>query len=238
MSDRTERLERAGDYVLGLMDEAARKEMEIAIRVDPLLRQAVDDLAAHMSVLDLATMPEPLPAGLWGRIEAEIASAEQIATDAAVVALHPPRRRSVKTWPALAMAASVLLALGIGYLGGLLTARQPPPVVLVVLETPDARPGAIFEAYADNSVRVVPLQDFVVPDGQILQVWTLYDQAVGPVSLGTMSRAEVATLAASPLPQPEAEQLYEITLEPAPGSPTGRPTGPILVKGFAKRPPG
>lgn len=33
-----------------------------------------------------------------------------------------------------------------------------------------------------------------------------------------------------------AGQLYEITLEPSGGSPTGRPTGPIQVKGFAKSP--
>ena len=38
------------------------------------------------------------------------------------------------------------------------------------------------------------------------------------------------------LPEPKAGQLYEITLEPAPGSPTGRPTGPILVTGFARYP--
>ena len=69
-------------------------------------------------------------------------------------------------------------------------------------------------------------------------VWTLYDPAVGPVSLGTLPEAKVATLGGQAFPVPVAEQLYEITLEPAPGSPTGKPPGPILVKGFAKRPAG
>jgi anti-sigma-K factor RskA len=32
-------------------------------------------------------------------------------------------------------------------------------------------------------------------------------------------------------PPPGPDQLFEITLEPAGGSPTGRPTGPILFKG-------
>ena len=123
------------------------------------------------------------------------------------------------------------------YFGGWLSASPPQPVVIVVLETPENLPGAVFEAFADNSVRVVPLQDFQVPEGQILQVWTLYDPEVGPVSLGTLPRAEVSVLEGPPQPPPVAEQLYEITLEPAPGSPTGLPTGPILVKGLAKRLP-
>jgi len=33
------------------------------------------------------------------------------------------------------------------------------------------------------------------------------------------------------LPDTVADQLFEITLEPATGSPTGRPTGPVLFKG-------
>lgn len=114
----------------------------------------------------------------------------------------------------------------------------PEPVVLVVLQTPDNTTGAVFEAFADNSVKIIPLADFEVPQDKIMQVWTLYDASVGPVSLGTLSSAEVTTLKGQKLPVPAADQLYEITLEPRPGSPTGKPTGPILVKGFAKRPAG
>ena len=78
-----------------------------------------------------------------------------------------------------------------------------------------------------------------MPEGQTMQVWTLYDPAVGPVSLGTLGRDAAEVVLQGPhLPRPKADQLYEITLEPAPGSPTGKPTGPILVKGFAKRPAG
>jgi anti-sigma-K factor RskA len=72
-----------------------------------------------------------------------------------------------------------------------------------------------------------------------MQVWTLYDQEVGPVSLGTIGRdAAEVTLQGPRLPRPKPDQLYEITLEPSPGSPTGKPTGPILVKGFARQPAG
>ena len=42
------------------------------------------------------------------------------------------------------------------------------------------------------------------------------------------------SLRAPPLPEAQDTQLYEITLKQAGGFPTGRPTGPILGKGFAK----
>ncbi len=239
MSDETDRLARAGEYVLGLLDGPARKEAEAALLSDPQFRQAVENFARAMSRLDLTVEPTAVPAGMWERIASEVAETPQQKPPAP--ALVASRGRTARTpsaiWRRYAMAASLALGVGIGYLGGWLTISQPRPVVLVVLETPNNTPGAFFEAFADNSVRIVPLQDFPVPEGQVLQVWTLYDREVGPVSLGTLARAEVAVLQGKQLPPPAADQLYEITLEPAPGSPTDRPTGPILVKGFAKRPP-
>jgi anti-sigma-K factor RskA len=137
----------------------------------------------------------------------------------------------------MAMAASVVVALGVGYLAGSFgTGARRPVMIAVLLNPADATPGAIVEAFADDSVRLVPLDRFEIPAGNILQVWTLPDPATGPVSLGTFSDPSAIRLSGPDLPSPQTGQLYEITLEPAPGSPTGRPTGPILVKGFAKAP--
>jgi anti-sigma-K factor RskA len=69
-----------------------------------------------------------------------------------------------------------------------------------------------------------------------MQVWTLQSLDMGPMSLGLLDGAHSATLRSPALPKPQDTQLYEITLEQAGGSPTGRPTGPILAKGFAKLP--
>jgi anti-sigma-K factor RskA len=109
-------------------------------------------------------------------------------------------------------------------------------MIAVLLNESDATPGAIVEAFADDSVRLVPLEQFDVPSGQVLQVWTLPDPQTGPVSLGTFADPASIRLSGPDLPAPNAGQLYEITLEPSPGSPTGRPTGPVLVKGYAKAP--
>lgn len=235
MSEREDRLARAGDYVLGLLSDAERAEVDRAMETDAALRDAVARFTGNMQALDDTVAPEAPSGGLWPAIAAAVAATPQV--NGAAPAGAPARSRpSRKPWQPLLMAASVLVAAGIGYVARGIVTPVPAPVVVVVLQNPDQTPGAIFEAFADDTVRIVPLEDFAVPEGKILQVWTLYDADVGPVSLGTLPRAEPAVLKGPEQPLPKSEQLYEITLEPAPGSPTGKPTGPILVKGFAQLP--
>ena len=93
------------------------------------------------------------------------------------------------------------------------------------------RTGAVVHAFADGRVVLLPLTSINVPSGRTLQVWTLPSRERGPVSVGLMDRARTLELELKDLPRPGPDQLFEITLEPAGGSPTGRPTGPILFKG-------
>jgi anti-sigma-K factor RskA len=220
-------LELAGDYVLGLLDPTERRQFEAAMAADAELAAHVQALEARFAALDRTARPEPVPEGLWARIAAEV--------DGSGARVRPPARR-LPAW--LAVAASLVVAVGIGFAAGRFSAPvQSRPVVVAVLMTDGAAPGAIIEAFADNRVHVVPLEDFVVPEGKVLEVWTKWDETVGPVSLGQLSRAMDAVLDGPAQPVPAGGQLYEITLEDAPRSPTGKPTGPILVKGFAAAPP-
>ena len=245
-----ERMERAGDYVLGLMDEAERARAERDLQIDPAFRDAVLILAQRFHVIDTVGPHDPVPERMWQDIAERIAQMPQMARvleplerPATSVPGGPtPGTAPARRWfPAggaqrLALAASLLVACGLGYLGGRMLPGTEEPVVMVVLVDDSAEPGAIVEAYADDRVRIVPLRDFAVPAGKTLEVWTLYDQAVGPVSLGTFQTVAEVSLRGPDQPRPRAEQLYEITLEDAPGSPIGKPTGPILAKGFAKAP--
>lgn len=140
------------------------------------------------------------------------------------------RRALLGLWAGLA--ALALLAAGFGARGVL----APTPLVVAVLLDAQGAPVAIVEDFGDARARVTPLVEVALPAGRTFEVWTLPDPAKGPVSLGTLARAASATLRGPDLPRPQREQLYEITIEPAGGSPTGRPTGPIVGKGFAKVP--
>jgi anti-sigma-K factor RskA len=83
---------------------------------------------------------------------------------------------------------------------------------------------------------LLPLASINVPSGRVLEVWTLPSRERGPVSVGLMDRARTLELQLKDLPRPGPNQLFEITLEPAGGSPIGRPTGPVLYKGNTAQP--
>ena len=230
---REEKLALAGDYVLGLLDGPERVACEATMRTDGELAAIVDKLSERMGALDATATPAPYDPRLWSRIERQLdASPPEKA-----VPLRARRRSPMVAQQWLPLAASLVVALGLGYLAGTLSQREPQPTVIaILLNEADASPAVIVEAFADDSVRLVPLESFSAPEGQVLQVWTLPDPETGPVSLGTLDATQDVRLTGPNLPAPHDGQLYEITLEPAPGSPTGRPTGPVLVKGFAKPP--
>jgi anti-sigma-K factor RskA len=123
--------------------------------------------------------------------------------------------------------AALVLAVGLGF--AIRAARQQPIMIAVLLD--GDRAGAVVHTFADGRHVLLPLTSIDVPRGRALQVWTLPSRERGPVSVGLMNQARTLELSLADLPATRPDQLFEITLEPETGSPTGRPTGPILFKG-------
>ncbi len=226
----------AHEYVLGLMDEPARSGFEARLSAEPGLARLVAATRDRFVGLDLTADGPPPSEALWARIEAGLGAPDQ-ASGSNVVAFERPRapasldRRAF--WRGFAAAALVGV---VGISSVYLSVRAPAPRLVVVLLNERAEPVSIVEALDDRRIRVVPLKAIDVPEGRTLQVWTLPDPATGPVSMGLLETVRATLLEGPSLPAPRANQLYEITLEPAGGSPTGRPTGPIIGKGFANAP--
>jgi anti-sigma-K factor RskA len=230
----------ADEYVLGLLDPADQAGVEAALDTDPALRAAVAASQERFLALDLSARPAVISPDMWRRIESSLAAqppappaGERVPFASGPTA--PANDNAASRWRLAALsslAASVMLAVGLGWT--LLNA--PEPKVIAVLVDTAGTPLALVEDFGDARARVTPLVDFPVPEGRTMQVWTLPSQEMGPVSLGLLATSETALLSGPNLPAPLEDQLYEITIEPAGGSPTGRPTGPILVKGFAKAP--
>lgn len=228
--------ELADEYVLGLLDAADHARVETDIETDAALRTAVAASCDRFLALDLLARPGAEPEGLWGRISVALDEPQTEMTASAVSPASAPANDNTNAgWRRAALsgvAASLLLAVGLGW--SLLS--QPEPRVVAVLLNAAGEPQAIVEDFGNASAKVTPLVDFTVPEGRTMQVWTLPSKELGPVSLGLLPRSREIVLDGPVLPQPQEAQLYEITIEQAGGSPTGRPTGPILVKGFAKMP--
>ncbi|MDR6869970.1 anti-sigma-K factor RskA [Bosea sp. BE125] len=240
---RGERDALAGEYVLGLIEGADRSAFEQQLESDPELAAAVESWRRHFAGIDATATPlAPSPA-LWSRIEAELATLAQNAAPARAATTTIQRRtapsagsrlsawwNSLFVWRGAAFAgalAAILLAIG---LNGALDRARRQPVMVAVLLTEASVAAAVVNTFADGRVEMVPLQAIHVPDGKALEIWTLWDRAVGPRSVGLIERARSTKLRLDQLPLGK-DQLFEITLEPATGSPTGRPTGPIVAKG-------
>jgi anti-sigma-K factor RskA len=218
----------AGEYVLGLLEGSAKLNAEQRLTSDAAFAREVEAWRTRFAAFDDTAEPHPAGDELWRKIEAGVPGAPPRA-DAEPTAWtrfwnHLPALRATALGASL---AAMVLAVGLGF--AVRSAMQQPAMVAVLLD--GNRAGAVVHAFADGRVVLVPLTSIDVPAGRALEVWTLPSRERGPVSVGLMNRVRTLQLSLKDLPPPGPDQLFEITLEPATGSPTGRPTGPILFKG-------
>ena len=233
LSDELEAL--AGEYALGTLDAADRRRAEARIAADLAFREAVIAWQQRLAPLDDTAAPLVPNPTLWNRIEAGIPVQGAARAKSAPVARLATLWESLGFWRPLGL-ASALAGLVLAVALAVTIARGPlKPDYVAVLSTGDGRAAAVVNVYADGTVNLIPLEDIAVPQGRIIEVWTLQNREQGPVSIGRLDRARTLKLDLKNLGKPEANHLFELTLEPPGGSPTGKPTGPILMKGLAAR---
>lgn len=179
--------------------------------------------------------PVPPSAELWDRIASAVGFAG--------ADVRPPARRPTKlvdwwsslpAWRFAATAAATCAALlAIALLWS--TPRPGPNAAayVAVLLAPDGKreTGWVVEVARNGGVRLIPLVQTTVASGRALQFWTKADHQPAPDSLGLVTDNTITTMPPSAVPPVTTDQLFEITLEPAGGSPIGRPTGPVLYAG-------
>jgi len=240
----------AGEYVLGTLDAATRAQVESRLEHDAVLRGEVYRWQDRLNTLTQQVAPvDPTP-GLWRGIAQRLPAADtaprastatstptNTATSTAIPADHsnvirPPFWGSVTAlrWTSgLAIAASALL--GLRMVMAPMTPPTPASPYMAVLTSPDKTASWLVDASHNNEVRLIPLTRTEVASSQALQFWTKAENASAPTSLGLVSSNEITVVPLERMPTLERNQLFEITLEPQNGSPTGRPTGPILSLG-------
>ena len=219
----------ADEYVLGLLSPSEAALFEALLDHDKALSRQVGALRDRMLPLDLSAAPVPLPSDFARRVREGLPPQEAASN---VTTLRPSSSaRARRGWvPALIAASLVGVALGFG---GATLRPAPTPTVVAVLVDDAGVPQAVIDDYGNDTANLRFVADIPVPADRTLQVWTLPSAEMGPTSLGTLDRPGPTVLHFPDLPDPGAQQLYEVTLEPLGGSPTGRPTGPIIGKGFA-----
>ena len=209
-----ERDEMAAEYVLGTLEAREAEAARALMAEDADFARLVTDWERRLApLLSLAT-PEAPPPGLWARIETTLDGSA------------PVRRGWRFPWPAFGLGASAVAA----GLAAFMVFRPPvqPPLMTVLLTSRD-QPAFLVEAER-RQIRLAALNPRGVEAGRVMQLWALPQGATAPTSLGLIPESGRFSVTPQGV-RPEPGMLIEISLEPPGGSPTGRPTGPILFIG-------
>jgi anti-sigma-K factor RskA len=223
--DRAEAL--AAEYAAGTLRGPARRRFEALLAGHPALRAAVADWERRLVPLSVALEPETPPPRVWAGIEQRLWPREAPA--------RLPWWQRLAWWrgaSALATAAALALAVLV-----VRPVAGPPPVIVVLQGAAGAGAGgaAFVASFAGDGRSLVtrPLLPVSVAQDRALELWALPPQGA-PRSLGLISAEGVTVLPRERLPAavlgPGTAGLA-VSLEPAGGSPTGAPTGPVLFSG-------
>ena len=215
-----ERQADAAEYVLGTLEESAAETVRAAARDDRELAHEIYRWQDRLLPLFSRVASVPPRPETWVRIHAK---------------LSPPLP-STRWWQSLGLwqglvVATLVVAVGLG----IQLARIPEGSearYVAMLQTPEKNVGWIVELADANTVRLRPVGvPPKLPAGRSWQFWTKPQGASKPTSLGLVPANGVIEVPRDKLPALENQQLFEVTLEPEHGSPTSKPTGPILAVG-------
>lgn len=203
----------AAEYVLGTLRYRARRRFErwlLSPQVGALVKAWEDRLAG----LEPQLAPVKPPANVWRGIEDKLE-------------LRKLQRRPATRWMAIAASLLVVVAAGLFFAlpGG-------PKVTGTSTLAADAQ--TIYwrvEVLGDREELNVRAQNvYDLPAGKAHELWALPDDGA-PVSLGLlpqMGDRRVVLTAAQRAALANSKQIA-VSLEPEGGSPTGAPTGPVLL---------
>ncbi|MBJ7262720.1 MAG: anti-sigma factor [Burkholderiaceae bacterium] len=249
-----------GEYVLGLLEGAERAEIQALIERDrSAAAMALAWENDFLALADRIPTQAP-SAVVWLRIQSVLgltAAARSTPAQATPVRSAPahstaapapvdaaPVRRpaesdagwrgvwdNVMAWrwltAGLAVAALVLAIMPT------VTPQAPAATHMAVLQAPGetAKPGWVVTVQPNGDVVLDSLLHVAATPGRSVELWTLAPNEKRPRSLGLVAAGKSIRLPASAVGPVHNNQLFEMTLEPEGGSPTGGPTGAILFIG-------
>jgi anti-sigma-K factor RskA len=230
----------AAEYVLGTLRGRARARFRRWMRDDAQLRIVVAGWEARLAPMAEAVAPVSPPRRVWSAISERIAGTP---------AVRDGLWNSLGFWRGLGLAASgataaLFTALVLFAPDAPLPAPAPqivrvpaselPAAYVAVLSDPGTRKPVLMVAAARHSdqLTVKRLDEGIVVADRSLELWAL-PPGGAPRSLGLVAAQARHTLKLQATADRTLGDIpaLAISLEPAGGSPTGAPTGPVLYTG-------
>lgn len=198
----------AAEYVLGVQNLEDRAEIEARLKRDPAFAERVTGWENRLEDLNDEFEPAQAP-DLLPRIEARL-----------FPKAAPARQRSsLFGWLSGAVVAGALA------LAAVATFAPPRPELVATLATADNRLAYQVTQFG-SSLQITRVAGVAAVQGQVHELWIIAPES-NPVSLGLLEdRPLVITY-----PAPPEGFIFAVSVEPEGGSPTGQPTGPVILTG-------
>lgn len=213
------------DTALGVLGRDALRAAEARMARDPAFREAVEGWQRLLAPLDEATAPVPPSPEVWSRIAA-------VTQPAPRVAARPSLWSSLNLWRGLAGASTAVAAVAAVMLVARPDTTAAPELLVANLASPGG--ASLITATYDASRKAIILTPAGKTDeaGRTPELWVIEGDNP-PRSLGTIDLAspESHAIPAERLKGLKPGSTLAISLEPAGGSKTGAPTGPVIATG-------
>jgi anti-sigma-K factor RskA len=210
----------AREYVLGTLAARSRARFARVLSFSLVARRAVMAWERRLAPLAAAAKPVEPPESAWAGIEAALG-----------LARAPRARAAAGLWPALAAALAVVAVV----FGGLYFSQQPSverPAYVSVVTDAATGPVWLLQGFTESrTLRVSTVNPRAAPAGSSFELWMLPPPGGGnPVSLGLLPEmgSSQLGLSAAQLGVLMQTMTLAVSVEPAGGSPTGLPTGPVI----------
>ena len=222
----------AAEYVLGTLAGRARTRFESLMRYDPGLRRMVAEWEARLGPLAQAGSDIAPPERVWRSLQRRIQGRDR----------RTGWWESLPFWRTVAVTGAAFVMI-LGVVIGATPRPEAPMSTIAVMSDDSGSPAMVvawppMKAMRDPHIRVKIMQDHpTMAPTTAWELWLLPGGKAVPVSLGLVTLDPVQVMKLPPAVAAKMQGAWGMALsvEPAGGSPTGAPTGPVIFKGQCVR---
>jgi anti-sigma-K factor RskA len=211
-----------GEYLLGTLRGRARARFERALRDEPLVALRLQYWYRTFAPRFSPSIALEPSAATWQRLRRELE----------LDRYRVPWFRRVGFWRGWAAAATAALVLAGAF--NLLQSLRAPAYVEVTQLTGQAPAAAVTAALSRDgaALRLRATRPVVAGPNQSYELWLIPREGGVPVSLAVLGQLDAdLRLPAAHVGRLRSGAKLAISVEPAGGSPTGAPTGPVILIG-------
>lgn len=214
----------AAEYALGTLRGGARRRFERLLPAHPALQDALQAWQQRLQALAAPVAPVAPPSQVWATVQRRLFG-EPLP--------KPSGWAKLGLWQGFTgVASTAALALAVLLGQPVLAPASRPPLVIVMNSTEAGativKVGFVASVSADGgALTVKSLGELTIEEGRVLELWAVPGKGA-PQSLGLLAGGKATVLRAALL---NGTSAFAVSMEPAGGSLTGAPTGPIVSVG-------